>query len=141
MSSSAEAVETKEKKPTEAGNYFISNYPPFSFWPGFCKGNHKYYCSLCYQLQRWLILSNVFRWKIFFSWSRERRESFLSSPSPLYRYPTSPRHSDLSTILEPRSLMRRLSLGFQPSCLAASIGLYKSERKGLFLLPLRPILQ
>jgi len=32
MSSSAEAVETKEKTPTEAGNYFISNYPPFSFW-------------------------------------------------------------------------------------------------------------
>lgn len=31
MSSSAEAVEPK-KTPTEAGNYFISNYPPFSFW-------------------------------------------------------------------------------------------------------------
>ncbi len=31
MSSSAETVEPK-KKPTEAGNYFISNYPPFSFW-------------------------------------------------------------------------------------------------------------
>ncbi len=31
MSSTIETKEPK-KKPTEAGNYFISNYPPFSFW-------------------------------------------------------------------------------------------------------------
>lgn len=31
MSSTTETSEPK-KKPTEAGNYFISNYPPFSFW-------------------------------------------------------------------------------------------------------------
>lgn len=31
MSATAEAAKPK-KTPTEAGNYFISNYPPFSFW-------------------------------------------------------------------------------------------------------------
>jgi oxygen-independent coproporphyrinogen-3 oxidase len=32
MSSTTEATLEPKKKPTEAGNYFISNYPPFSFW-------------------------------------------------------------------------------------------------------------
>ncbi len=34
MSTVIDAPETTEKKPhaTEAGNYFVSNYPPFSFW-------------------------------------------------------------------------------------------------------------
>ena len=31
MSATTEAAKSK-KTPTEAGNYFISNYPPFSFW-------------------------------------------------------------------------------------------------------------
>jgi oxygen-independent coproporphyrinogen III oxidase len=41
-SSTAEASPTKKPEATEAGNYFVSNYPPFSFWkPEFVPAVHR----------------------------------------------------------------------------------------------------
>ncbi len=44
MSTVSDAPTTTEKKPhaTEAGNYFVSNYPPFSFWkPDYLPALHR----------------------------------------------------------------------------------------------------